>query len=63
MEKISVKVAARTSQADTVQYKNNEGYNTQKKNSNSIICIIKHFTLKYAMQAQGGSRGISLLFL
>jgi hypothetical protein len=28
-------VAARTSQADTVQYKNNEQYNTQKKNSNT----------------------------
>jgi hypothetical protein len=26
----SVRVAARTSQADTVQYKNNEQYNTQK---------------------------------
>jgi hypothetical protein len=33
-EKTSVRVAARTSQADTVQYKNNEQYNTQKKNSN-----------------------------
>jgi hypothetical protein len=30
-EKTSVMVAARTSQADTVQYKNNEQYNTQKK--------------------------------
>jgi hypothetical protein len=28
-------VAARTSQADTVQYKNSEQYNTQKKNSNT----------------------------
>jgi hypothetical protein len=33
--KTSVRVAARTSQADTVQYKNNEHYNTQKKNSNT----------------------------
>jgi hypothetical protein len=33
--KTSVRVAARTSQADTVQYKNNEQYNTQKKNSNT----------------------------
>jgi hypothetical protein len=32
--KTSVSVAARTSQADTVQYKNNEQYNTQK-NSNT----------------------------
>jgi hypothetical protein len=32
--KASVRVAARTSQADTVQHKNNEQYNTQKKNSN-----------------------------
>jgi hypothetical protein len=32
--KTSVKVAARTSQADTVQYKKNEQYDTQKKNSN-----------------------------
>jgi hypothetical protein len=31
--KTSVRVAAHTSQADTVQYKNNEQYNTQKKNS------------------------------
>jgi hypothetical protein len=30
----SVRVAAHTSQADTVQYKNNEQYNTQKENSN-----------------------------
>jgi hypothetical protein len=30
--KPSVWVAARTTQADTVQYKNNEQYNTQKKN-------------------------------
>jgi hypothetical protein len=29
--KPSVRVEARTSQADTVQYKNNEQYNTQKK--------------------------------
>jgi hypothetical protein len=28
-------VAARTSQADTVQYKKNEQYNTQKKISNT----------------------------
>jgi hypothetical protein len=31
--KTSARVAARTSQADTVQYKNNEQYNTQTKNS------------------------------
>jgi hypothetical protein len=30
-KKASVRVAARTSQADTVQYKNNEQYNTQEK--------------------------------
>jgi hypothetical protein len=30
--KTSVTVPARTSHADTVQYKNNEQYNTQKKN-------------------------------
>jgi hypothetical protein len=29
--KTSVRVAARTSQADRVQYKNNEQYSTQKK--------------------------------
>jgi hypothetical protein len=29
--KISARVAARTTQADTVQFKNNEQYNTQKK--------------------------------
>jgi hypothetical protein len=29
------RVAARTSQAGTVQYKNNEQYSTQKKNSNT----------------------------
>jgi hypothetical protein len=33
--KTSAGVAARTTQADTVQYKNNEQYNTQKKNSNT----------------------------
>jgi hypothetical protein len=33
--KTSARVAARTSQADTVQYKNNEQYNTEKKNSNT----------------------------
>jgi hypothetical protein len=33
--KTSVRVAARTSQTDTVQYKNNEQYKTQKKNSNT----------------------------
>jgi hypothetical protein len=33
--KTSVRVAARTTQADTVQYKNNEQYNTQTKNSNT----------------------------
>jgi hypothetical protein len=32
--KTSVRVAARASQADTVQYKKNEQYNTQKKNIN-----------------------------
>jgi hypothetical protein len=31
----SVRVAARTSQTDTVQYKKNEQYNTQKKNSDT----------------------------
>jgi hypothetical protein len=34
--KTSVRVAARTAQADTVQYKNNEQYNTEKKNSNTV---------------------------
>jgi hypothetical protein len=34
-QKTSVKVAAHTSQADTVQYKKNEKYNTQKKSSNT----------------------------
>jgi hypothetical protein len=33
--KTSVRVAARTTQADTVKYKKNEQYNTQKKNSNT----------------------------
>jgi hypothetical protein len=33
--KTSVRVAAPASQADTVQYKNNEQYNTHKKNSNT----------------------------
>jgi hypothetical protein len=33
--KTSVRVAARTSQADTVHYKKNKQYNTQKKNSNT----------------------------
>jgi hypothetical protein len=33
--KTSVRVASRSSQADTVQYKNIEQYNTQKKNSNT----------------------------
>jgi hypothetical protein len=32
--KTSVRVAARTSQADTVKYKKNEQYNTHTKNSN-----------------------------
>jgi uncharacterized protein YlxW (UPF0749 family) len=36
--KPSVKAAARTTQADAVQYKNNEQYNTQKKNSNTEQC-------------------------
>jgi hypothetical protein len=31
----SVRVAARTSQTDIVQYTNNEQYKTQKKNSNT----------------------------
>jgi hypothetical protein len=34
-KKNTVRVAAHTSQADTVQYKNNKQYNTQKKNSNT----------------------------
>jgi hypothetical protein len=34
-EKTSVRVVTRTPQADTAQYKNNEQYNTQKKNSNT----------------------------
>jgi hypothetical protein len=33
--KTSVRVATLTSQADAVQYKKNEQYNTQKKNSNT----------------------------
>jgi hypothetical protein len=33
--KTSVRVAARTSQADAIQYKNNEQYNTHKKNGNT----------------------------
>jgi hypothetical protein len=33
--KPSVRVAARTSQADIVQYKKNEQYNTQKKSRNT----------------------------
>jgi hypothetical protein len=33
--KTSVRAAARTSQADTVQYNKNEQYNTQKKNTNT----------------------------
>jgi hypothetical protein len=41
--KTSAKVAARTTQADTVQYKKNEQYNTQKKNSNTEQCdVIEH---------------------
>jgi hypothetical protein len=35
--KTSVRAAARTTQADTVQYKNNEQYDTQKKNSNTEL--------------------------
>jgi hypothetical protein len=35
----NLRVAARTSQADAVQYKNNEQYNTQKKNSNRVITM------------------------
>jgi hypothetical protein len=33
--KTSVRVATSSSPADTVQYKNNKQYNTQKKNSNT----------------------------
>jgi hypothetical protein len=33
--KTSVRVAARTSRTETVQYTNNEQYKTQKKNSNT----------------------------
>jgi hypothetical protein len=33
--KTSVRVAARTSQADTVKYYNNEQYNTLQKNSST----------------------------
>jgi hypothetical protein len=33
--KTSARVAACTTQVDTVQYKNNEQYNTQTKNSNT----------------------------
>jgi hypothetical protein len=33
--KPSVRIAARASQPETVQYKNNKQYNTQKKNSNT----------------------------
>jgi hypothetical protein len=33
--KTSVRVAARTSQADTVQYKNNKQYNKHNKNNNT----------------------------
>jgi hypothetical protein len=36
--KSSARVAARTTQADTVQNKKNERYNTQKKNSNTEQC-------------------------
>jgi hypothetical protein len=43
--KTSVRVAARTSQADTAQYKNNEQYNTQKKNSNT-----DYYNVKYVVQ-------------
>jgi hypothetical protein len=35
--KTSVRVAAHISQADTVQYKNNEQYNTQKRNNNRMV--------------------------
>jgi hypothetical protein len=37
----SVRVAARTSQADTVQYKKRKQYNTQKKNGNQTYGRIK----------------------
>jgi hypothetical protein len=43
--KTSVRVAARTSQADTVQYKNNEQYNAQKKKGNTRV-VQRHRTLK-----------------
>jgi hypothetical protein len=38
--KTSVRVASGTSQTDTVQYKKNEQYKTQKKNSNT-----KHYNV------------------
>jgi hypothetical protein len=40
----SVMVAARTSQGDTVQYRNNKQYNTQKKN---IIAEYYNVTAQY----------------
>jgi hypothetical protein len=41
--KTSVRVAARTSQADTVKYKKNEQYSTHKKNSNKGQYITKQY--------------------
>jgi hypothetical protein len=38
--KTSARVATRTTQADIVQYKNNEQYNIQKKNSKTVT--VKH---------------------
>jgi hypothetical protein len=38
-QKTPVKVAACTSQADTVQYKKNEQYNTQKKTVNLVYYV------------------------
>jgi hypothetical protein len=39
--KTSVRVASRTSQADTVQYTNSERYKTQKKNSSTKYYNVK----------------------
>jgi uncharacterized membrane protein YvbJ len=43
--KTSARVAARTTQADTVQYKNNEQYNIQKKNSNTEQLLMHSIVL------------------
>jgi hypothetical protein len=50
----NLRLAARTSQADTVQYKNNEQYNTQKKNSNTeqYKVIEQYRTLKKQQRKQ-----------